>query len=74
MLRSSEQIQYVLGGSKGRLLHEAPREAGYPEPVVQEWLELVPRTGMDARFTEASRPSARIKDQKAYQRLQALSS
>ena len=33
------------------LLHETARAAGYPERVVQEWLELIRRTGMDARFT-----------------------
>jgi adenosine deaminase len=43
------------------LLHEAACSAGYPEPVVQEWLELVRRTGMDARFTKAWRPSAKVK-------------
>jgi adenosine deaminase len=40
------------------LLHQAACAAGYPERVVQEWLESIRRTGMDARFTKAWRPSA----------------
>jgi hypothetical protein len=43
------------------LLHQAACSAGYPERVVQDWLESIRRTGMDARFTEAWRPSAKIK-------------
>jgi hypothetical protein len=43
------------------LLHQAACAAGYPERVVQEWLESIRRTGMDARFTLAWQPSARKK-------------
>jgi adenosine deaminase len=43
------------------LLHQAARAAGYPERVVQEWLESIRQTGMDARFTRAWRPSAKAK-------------
>lgn len=46
------------------LLHKAACAAGHPERVVHEWLDLIRRTGMDARFTLAWRPSAnsKIKD------------
>ncbi|WP_189836439.1 hypothetical protein [Sulfuriferula multivorans] len=46
------------------LLHQAACAAGYPERVVQGWLESIRRTGMDARFTKAWRPSAnkKVKD------------
>jgi hypothetical protein len=40
------------------LLHQAACAAGYPERVVQDWLDTIRRTGMDARFTRAWRPSA----------------
>jgi hypothetical protein len=40
------------------LLHQAACAAGYPERVVQDWLESIRRNGMDARFTRAWRPSA----------------
>lgn len=40
------------------LLHHAACAAGYSEKVVQDWLESIRRTGMDARFTRAWRPSA----------------
>jgi hypothetical protein len=40
------------------LLHDAARAAGYGERVVQQWLEAIRRTGMDARFTVSWRPSA----------------
>lgn len=40
------------------LLHQAACAAGYPEKVVQDWLESIRRTGMDARFTRAWKPSA----------------
>ncbi len=40
------------------LLHRAATSAGYSERVVQEWLESIRRTGMDARFTHAWRPNA----------------
>lgn len=40
------------------LLHRTARAAGYAERVVQTWLDDVRRTGMDARFTVALRPSA----------------
>lgn len=43
------------------LLHQTACAAGYPERVVQEWLESIRRTGMDARFTRAWRPSAQEK-------------
>jgi hypothetical protein len=43
------------------LLYEAACAAGYPERVVLEWLESIRRTGMDARFTLAWRPSAKKK-------------
>jgi len=45
------------------LLHQAACAAGYPERVVHEWLESIRRTGMDARFTLAWRPSAEEKTQ-----------
>lgn len=35
------------------VLHQAACAAGYPEPVVREWLEAIRQTGMDARFTLA---------------------
>ncbi len=44
------------------LLHEAACAAGYPERIVQDWLESIRRTGMDARFTKSWKPSA---DEKA---------
>lgn len=40
------------------LLHQAACAAGYPERAVQDWLESIRRTGMDARFTKAWRPNA----------------
>jgi hypothetical protein len=40
------------------LLHQAACAAGYPERVVQEWLESIRHIGMDARFTRAWRPNA----------------
>ena len=40
------------------LLHQAASAAGYPERTVQDWLDTIRRTGMDARFTRAWRPSA----------------
>ena len=40
------------------LLHQAACAAGYPERVVQDWLDTIRRTGMDARFTRSWRPSA----------------
>jgi len=40
------------------LLHLAACAAGYSERVVQDWLDTIRRTGMDARFTHAWRPSA----------------
>ena len=43
------------------LLHQAARAAGYNERVVQEWLELIRRTGMDSRFTLNWTPSAKQK-------------
>lgn len=43
------------------LLHQAACAAGYPERVVQDWLDAIRRTGMDARFTRAWRPSAMAK-------------
>jgi hypothetical protein len=43
------------------LLHQAACAAGYPERVVQEWLESIRQTGMDARFTRAWRPNAKGK-------------
>lgn len=43
------------------LLHEAACAAGYPERAIQDWLETIRRTGMDARFTKAWRPSAKKK-------------
>ncbi len=43
------------------LLHQAACAAGYPERVVQDWLESIRRTGMDARFTKAWRPCAEEK-------------
>ncbi len=43
------------------LLYQAACAAGYPERVVQEWLESIRRTGMDARFTLGWRPSAKKK-------------
>jgi adenosine deaminase len=43
------------------LLHEAASAAGYPERVVEDWLETIRRTGMDARFTRAWRPNAEKK-------------
>lgn len=46
------------------LLHQAARAAGYSERVAQEWLESIRRTGMDARFTTAWRPSAKVKIKK----------
>lgn len=46
------------------LLHQAACAAGYSERVVQEWLESVRRTGMDARFTKAWRPNAKEKVEK----------
>lgn len=39
------------------LLHRAGRMAGYPERVVQTWLDAIRQTGMDARMTVAWRPS-----------------
>jgi hypothetical protein len=43
------------------LLHQAASAAGYSERVVQDWLELIRRTGMDARFTRAWKPCAEKK-------------
>lgn len=43
------------------LLHQAARSAGYAERTVQDWLESIRRTGMDARFTWAWRPNAEKK-------------
>lgn len=43
------------------LLHQAACAAGYPERIVQDWLESIRRTGMDARFTKAWKPSAKEK-------------
>lgn len=43
------------------LLHQAALSAGYPERVVHDWLESIRRTGMDARFTKAWKPSAKRK-------------
>jgi len=43
------------------LLYQAALSAGYPERIVQEWLESIRRTSMDARFTKAWKPSAKIK-------------
>jgi hypothetical protein len=43
------------------LLHQAACAAGYPERIVQEWLESIRQTGMDARFTRAWRPNAEKK-------------
>lgn len=43
------------------LLHQAALSAGYPERVVQDWLESIRQTGMDARFTKAWKPSAKTK-------------
>ncbi len=40
------------------LLHQAAVAAGYPERVVQDWLDAIRRTGMDARFTRAWKPGA----------------
>ena len=40
------------------LLHHAACSPGYPERTVQDWLETIRRTGMDARFTLAWRPNA----------------
>lgn len=40
------------------LLHQAACAAGYPERAVQDWLDSIRRTGMDARFTRAWKPSA----------------
>ncbi len=40
------------------LLHQAARAAGYPERIVQDWLETIRRTGMDARFARAWKPCA----------------
>jgi hypothetical protein len=42
-------------------LHQAACAAGYPEPAIQEWLKLIRRTGMDARFTHAWRPNPQKK-------------
>ncbi len=38
------------------LLHRAASAAGYSERVIQEWLDSIRRTGMDARFTLAWSP------------------
>lgn len=46
------------------LLHTAACAAGYPERIVDEWLESIRRTGMDARFTLAWQPSAKEKIKK----------
>jgi hypothetical protein len=46
------------------LLHQAARSAGYSERVVQQWLETIRGTGMDARFTVAWAPSALCKSSK----------
>lgn len=43
------------------LLHQAACAAGYPERVVQDWLDTIRRTGMDARFTRAWLPNARTR-------------
>jgi len=43
------------------LLHQAACAAGYPEATVQDWLDTIRRTGMDARFTRAWRPDARTR-------------
>ena len=43
------------------LLHQTALSAGYPERVVHDWLESIRRTGMDARFTKAWKPSAKTK-------------
>lgn len=43
------------------LLHHAACSAGYPERSVQDWLETIRRTGMDARFTRAWKPNAEEK-------------
>jgi adenosine deaminase len=45
------------------LLHQAASAAGYPERAVQDWLESIRRTGMDARFTRGWRPCAEKKAQ-----------
>lgn len=37
---------------------DAACAAGFPEKAVQDWLESIRRTGMDARFTKSWRPSA----------------
>lgn len=39
------------------LLFDAARAAGYPERTVQDWLERIRATGLDARFTLPWRPS-----------------
>lgn len=51
------------------LLHEAACAAGYPERAVQDWLESIRRTGMDARFTKAWRPSASEKAKRLEEKL-----
>jgi hypothetical protein len=40
------------------LMHQTACAAGYSEKVVQDWLESIRRTGMDARFTKSWWPSA----------------
>lgn len=39
------------------LLHETARAAGYSERAVQDWLEAIRCTGMDARFTVSWTPN-----------------
>lgn len=43
------------------LLYDAALAAGYPDRVVQTWLEKIQRMGMDARFTVGWRPSGMAK-------------
>lgn len=40
------------------LLHQTACAAGYPERVVQDWLEGIRSTGMDARFTTVWNPTS----------------
>jgi hypothetical protein len=45
------------------LLYQAARAAGYSDRTVQDWLDRVRQTSMDARFTLAWCPDARVRAQ-----------